>query len=130
MSRPLVGIVDDDESIREAMSWALRAIGLRTVAYESADALLAADVTDELACLILDSRMAGMGGLELQSRLVQRPNTPPIIFVSADADRVTEAHAMRQGAVAFLQKPFSADALIEAVRRALTADALPEPTRR
>ena len=128
MSRPLVGIVDDDESMREAMSWALRAIGLRTAAYESADALLAANITDELACLVLDSRMTGMGGLELQSRLAHRPNTPPIVFVSADADRQTAAHAMGQGAVAFLQKPFSADALIEAVRRALSVAALPEPT--
>jgi FixJ family two-component response regulator len=122
MSVPLVGIIDDDESVRDSISSLLRSVGYRTVVFASADAFLESEYLDEGSqgmILLLDIRMPGLNGLELQ-RLLADLNCPiPIIFLTADEDHTNRAMALQQGAFAFLLKPFSADAILVAISSAL-----------
>lgn len=117
---PLVGVVDDDESTRNSIASLMRSFGYRTEAFSSAYALL----DSEYFCnggptiLVLDVQMPGLNGLELQSRLVDLQYQAPIIFISAQDDETTRAKALRQGAFAFLSKPFSERAILEAIRSA------------
>ena len=116
-SRPLITIIEDDGAVRFAISSVMRSAGFRTATFDSAEAFLDAGLLHEKACLILDVQMAGRSGLELQRHLLTEGTAPPIIFVSARA--TGHDVALRNGAVAFLQKPFSAEELLRAVRQAL-----------
>src|SRR5215213_5175563 len=117
---PRVSIVDDDESVREAIKSLIRSVGLDADAYASAEEFLNSDHERDAACLILDLRMPGMGGLELQQRLAAADSRIPIIFITAHvSDTEARARALASGAVDFLFKPFSEEALLNDVYAAL-----------
>ena len=115
----IVSIVDDDASVRRSTRRLLRSSGFRAEAFASAEEFLDSKSAGETACLILDLRMPGMNGLELQRRLSQNGNPVPIIFLSAQASEEDERSALRLGAVQFLRKPVSKEALLSAIREAL-----------
>jgi FixJ family two-component response regulator len=126
-----VFIVDDDEDVRDALSLLMRAVGLRVESFASArDYLLRANPRDS-GCLVLDIRMPGMSGMDLQAELRKRRMRLPIIFLTGHADVPLAVRAMKAGAADFIQKPFDEHRLVVAVMNALKADAeqprLPEP---
>jgi FixJ family two-component response regulator len=117
---PLVSVVDDDESVRESLRGLMRSVGLRVEAFASAEAFLHSEQLSTTDCLILDVRMPGMNGPELQQRLAANASDIPIVFITAHgSDENVRARALRDGAVAYLIKPFSEDALLNAVNAAL-----------
>jgi len=116
---PVVSIVDDDVSVRRSTRRLLRSSGFRAEAFASAEEFLNSERAEETACLILDLRMPGMNGLELQRRLAQNRNGIPVIFLSAHASEEDERAALQAGAVQFLRKPISKEALLSAIREAL-----------
>src|SRR2546426_3439314 len=115
----VVSIVDDDVSVRRSTRRLLRCSGFRTEAFASAEEFLDSEWAQETACLILDLRMPGMNGLELQRRLSQNGHRVPIIFLSAQASEEEERSALSAGAIGFLRKPISKEALLGAIRDAL-----------
>jgi FixJ family two-component response regulator len=115
----LITIVDDDESVREALQSLIKSVGLRAEVFTSAEDFLASSRWRETACLILDVRMPGMGGLELQRRLTESNYHIPVIFITAHGDEEMRRRALAADAVEFLSKPFCEDALLNAVRAAL-----------
>jgi FixJ family two-component response regulator len=115
----IVAIVDDDESVRSALSGLMKAVGLPNQAFSSAEDFLNSGRQHNTACLIADIRMPGMSGLELQARLNAEHCRIPTIFITAHGDTNMRLQALRQGAVEFLAKPFNDDALLEHVRAAL-----------
>jgi FixJ family two-component response regulator len=115
----LISIVDDDESVREATTSLLKSNGFRAEVFSSAEDFLASRYLDETKCLILDVQMPGMNGLELQRRLASENRSIPIIFISAHDNQEVRKQATRSGAIDFLPKPFSEDALLRAIRAAL-----------
>ncbi len=115
----LVAIVDDDESVRDAVGSLFRSMGFRTQPFAGGEEFLAAPNLREFSCLILDVQMPGMDGLKLQLRLAATSHPIPIIFITAFGDEATRARALRGGAVSFLSKPFSEDALLGAVQSAI-----------
>ena len=117
-----VFIVDDDAGIRQAMQLLFRSVNLPAESFASADEFLACVDTTRPGCLVLDIRMPGLGGMELQERLVQRGSTLPIIFVTGHADVPMAVEAMQKGAFDFIQKPFRDQELLERVGAALAAD--------
>jgi len=116
---PLVSIVDDDASIRRSTRRLLRCSGLRAEAFASAEDFLQSGRAAETACLLLDVRMPGIGGLELQRRLIEISRAIPIIFLSARASEEKERRAKRAGAAEFLRKPVRKETLLTAIRTAL-----------
>jgi FixJ family two-component response regulator len=121
-SVPLVGIIDDDESVRDSISSLLRSVGYRTIVFPSADAFLGSEYMDhgsQRMILLVDICMPGLNGLELQRMLVDLNYSIPIIFVTADDDHTNRARASQQGAFAFFVKPFSANAILLAINSAL-----------
>ena len=116
---PLISVVDDDVSVRRSTQRLLRSSGLRAEAFASADDFLQSGRVAETACLLLDVRMPGMDGLELQRRLGESERLVPIVFLSARASEEEERRALRAGAVHFLRKPVSKEALLHAIRAAL-----------
>jgi FixJ family two-component response regulator len=119
MAARVIGIVDDDQSVRESISSLIRSAGYASILYESAEALLNSGRLHDAECLILDVGMPGMDGLELQRRLSRHNGRIPVIFVSAHAEEAIRTTAVEQGAIAFLTKPFSATALLDALEFAL-----------
>jgi len=113
---PHVSIVDDDESVREAIKSLLRSVGLGADVFASAEEFLRSDRLKNTACLILDVRMPGMNGLELQKLLAAAHHKIPIIFITAHvSDREARNRALQAGAVDFLSKPFSEETLLNDV---------------
>jgi FixJ family two-component response regulator len=120
MSRvPLIAIVDDDDALRNSLDNLLRSAGFRAHGFASAEAFLRSDQARETACLIVDVRMPGMNGLELQRQMVAANWQIPIIFITAHADDEARARALEAGAVAFLYKPCREDDLLHAIDVAL-----------
>jgi len=117
---PLISVVDDDDSVRESLRGLLRSVRLGVEVFASAEEFLRSNRTNETDCLILDVRMAGIGGLELQRRLVYSNPEIPVIFITAHGDEELRSRVLKCGAVDFLFKPFSEEALLSAVHRALT----------
>jgi FixJ family two-component response regulator len=115
----LVTIVDDDESVREALKGFLQSAGFAAEVFSSATDLLGSNVLDKTSCLIVDVHMPVMTGLELQRRLGNSRFRIPMIFITAREDPQARAQAVRAGAIDFLQKPFAADALLGAIHAAL-----------
>jgi FixJ family two-component response regulator len=115
----LIAVVDDDEAIREATESLIRSVGFRVVVFPSAEDFLRSSHLQDTACLIVDVRMPGMSGLELQRQLAAANYSTPIIFITAHGDEEARARALRAGAVAFLDKPFSDEVLLRAVQAAL-----------
>ena len=118
-SVPLMAIVDDDDALRNSLDNLLRSVGFRVQGFASAEAFLQAQHTPETACLLLDVRLPGMNGLELQRQLVAAHWGMPIIFVTAYADDDARARALAAGAVAFLSKPCREEELLQAIEAAL-----------
>jgi FixJ family two-component response regulator len=115
----MISIVDDDESMRSAIKTLIESVGLSVEDFPSAEDFLASGRSEVSACLILDLRMPGMGGLELQRRLAARRCPLPIIFITAHYNEAERARAMEGGAVGFLSKPFNEDALFSAINLSL-----------
>jgi FixJ family two-component response regulator len=127
----LVFIVDDDASIREALSSLIRSAGLRVSTFSSAKEYLLQEPPKVPACLVLDVRLPGMSGLELQRELTAANKAIPIIFITGHGDIPMSVRAMKAGAVEFLAKPFRDKDLLEAIRQAIKHDekAIQERTR-
>ena len=117
--RPLVSVVDDDESVRESLPDLLGEFGFTARAFSSAEEFLASDCVHQTQCLILDVAMPGMGGMELQRELKLRRQPIPIVFITAQREERVRPQAMEQGAIECLFKPFSDTALLDAVNAAL-----------
>ena len=115
-----IGVVDDDESVRMAVSSLLRSLGFKIELFASAEDILGSARLDDIACLIVDVRLPGMSGLDLQRQLLAGKRKFPVIFISADDDPVARRQALTAGALAFLRKPFSEKAFIDAVRSGLS----------
>ena len=118
-SRPLVSVVDDDESVRESLPDLLREVGFTVQAFSSAKEFLASPAVSQSRCLILDIAMPGMTGPELQNELARRGNVVPIVFITAYADEARREELIELGAVDCLFKPFADTMLIEAVEAAV-----------
>jgi two-component system, LuxR family, response regulator FixJ len=115
----MISVVDDDESVRDSARALLRSAGYEVQTFESAEHFLDSGHLAATECLILDMRMPGMGGLELQRRLNDADSGVPIIFITAHGDRFSRTRALAAGARDFLQKPFAAGALLGALQAAL-----------
>ncbi len=118
-----VYVVDDDDAVRSSLRLLLKSVGLPTVAHASAQEFLATWDDEQPGCLVLDVRMPGISGIELQTELNQRGAIIPVIFISGHGDIPMAVEAIQHGAFDFLQKPFRDQELIDRVQRALTSDA-------
>jgi len=119
---PSVLIVDDDPEFRESVARLLRTIGLQTRQFSSVSDFLKADLLDGPACLLLDVRLPGQSGLELQRELTVANRQIPIVFITAHADVPMSVQAMKGGAIEFLTKPFRDQDLLDAVEAGLARD--------
>jgi len=119
---PLVFIVDDDEAIREALTDLLRSVGIESRCFGSTRELLDAAPTDRPGCLILDVRLPGISGLDLQAQLMRDRNTRPIIFMTGHGDIPMSVRAMKAGAMDFLTKPFRDQDMLDVVAAAIDKD--------
>jgi FixJ family two-component response regulator len=115
----LVAIVDDDESVQRALQDLIESDGLSALCFGSAEQFLDSEARNKAACLIADIHMPGLSGLELQAKLKVERCRIPVIFITAHGDAEMRIHAIRQGAVEFLSKPFDDAVLLEIVRTAL-----------
>lgn len=124
MSAPagVIYIVEDDPSFRKSMERLIRASGFEVVAFESADSFLAQPGLRRPACLLLDVQLPGTDGLDLQQRLLEKGSSLPIIFMTGHGDIPMSVRAMKKGAMDFLPKPFAAEDLRSAIRKALERD--------
>jgi len=120
--KPLVIIVDDDEAVREGLHELILSAGFQPATFSSTKDLLEADVIDRPGCLILDVRMPGSSGLDLQHHLARNGNPKPIIFVTGHGDIPMTVQAMKAGAIDFLTKPVRDQTLLDAVIAAIAAD--------
>jgi FixJ family two-component response regulator len=118
---PLIAIVDDDESFRQATARFIRSLGYTTAAFASAEAFLHSDCSYNIDCLITDVQMPGMTGIQLQSRLIEQGRNLPIIFVTAFPEMKARGRALAEGAIGFLDKPFSDEKLITYLTQALAS---------
>ena len=116
---PLARIIDDEETVRNSEAFMLRMGGINAVAYESAEEFLARDDLRHPGCLVLDVRMPGMSGLEVQEHLLARKAELPIIFITGHGDVSMAVNALKRGAVDFIEKPFEQAALKQLVERML-----------
>jgi FixJ family two-component response regulator len=119
---PVIHVVDDDVSFRTAVARLLKACGYQVALYESARQLLEKPPSTDPGCILLDVRMPGMSGHELQARLLNIGNTLPIVFLTGHGDIRMSVRAIKAGAEDFLSKPVSKKTLIEAIQRALARD--------
>jgi len=120
---PLIHVVDDDESMRAALLELLAAAGFETRGYASTGEFLLHSPPDRLGCVLLDVRLPGPSGLDLQAALRRQGVTLPVVFLTGHADVATSVLAMKGGAVDFLEKPVGREVLLEALHRALARDA-------
>jgi FixJ family two-component response regulator len=121
VARPfLISIVDDDESVREALCRLLKSVGFAVRAFASAEEYSSSDKPENANCLLLDVRMPGKSGIELQRQLIAGDSKIPVIIITAYEDESVRAQAMRYHARDILIKPFSEEALLNAISKALT----------
>jgi|TARA_Y100000294_G_scaffold166739_1_gene175326 RNA polymerase sigma factor (sigma-70 family) len=119
MPDPTVFVVDDDDAIRRVLRWLITSVDLQVVEYKSADDFFAAFKRDAVGCLLLDVRMPGMSGLELQRRISKECVGLPIIIITGHADVPMAIEAMKNGAFDFIEKPFNNQALLDIVQKAI-----------
>jgi FixJ family two-component response regulator len=120
VTRELIGVVDDDQSVRRSLRRLLKSAGFAAETFASAEDYLAREVFEGPICLVLDLRMPGLNGLELQEALEARGGCEQVVFITGHGDVPSCKRAMTNGAIDFLTKPFDADDLIKAVQHALT----------
>jgi FixJ family two-component response regulator len=121
-NNPLVCVIDDESSIRESLSSLLRSAGLKVQAFSSAQEFLASAPLAALSCLVLDVRLPGISGLDLQQELASKDIQIPIIFLTGHGDIPMSVRAIKAGAIEFLTKPFDDEYLLEAIRSAIARD--------
>jgi len=121
-ARPTIFVVDDDSAVRDALKLLLRSVGQAVETFGSGQEFIEAYSEDRPGCLVLDIRMPGMSGLELQQRLNERHSILPIIFITGHGDVPMAVEAMQAGAVDFIQKPFRDQDLIDRINQALEKD--------
>jgi FixJ family two-component response regulator len=114
-----VYVVDDDEAVRDSLQWLLEGKDYRVRCFDSAEAFLARYDSREVACLIVDIRMGGMSGIELQDKLLERRSPLPIVFITGHGDVPMAVNTMKKGAMDFIQKPFKEQELLPLVERML-----------
>lgn len=119
--RPLLSVVDDDESVRESLPDLLREFGFAARVFSSAEEFLSSDCIDETRCLILDIAMPGMSGPELYQELKLRGYEIPVVFITGQRDESLRDRLIKQGVAGFLLKPFSDAALLAAIKTAMQA---------
>lgn len=119
---PIVFVVDDDASVRKSLARLIKSIGLNVETFASAGEFVKRDPYDGPACLVLDVRMPGLSGLDLQDELAAAGRTVPIIFISGHGNIPISVRAMKEGAVDFLEKPFEDQTLLDAVNQAIEKD--------
>ena len=119
--RPLLSVVDDDESIRESLPDLIKEFGFAARTFSSAEEFLSSGAVAESSCLILDIAMPGMSGPELYQEIKRRGEKVPVIFITGQKDEAVRTRALEQGAAGFLLKPFSDAALLSAIKTALQA---------
>ncbi|WP_457667485.1 response regulator transcription factor [Thiolapillus sp.] len=120
--QPTVFVVDDDEAMRSSLQWLIESVGLSVECYDSAEAFLDAYYPGRSGCLLLDVRMPGMGGLELQEYLRRHEISIPVIIITGHGDVPMSVRAMKEGAIDFIEKPFNDELLLDAIRNALSVD--------
>lgn len=121
-NEPTVFVVDDDQAMRNSLKWLIESVGLKVRTYGSADEFLGSHYPGRAGCLLLDVRMPGMSGLELQHHLAQEAIRMPVIIITGHGDVGMAVRAMKVGAVDFIEKPFNDEALLGSIRNALAAD--------
>jgi len=121
-SEPVVYVVDDDEAVRDSLRWLVESVGLRVRALESAAQFLREYDPDLPGCLVLDVRMPGESGLELQTQLAKQNVSIPVIIVTGHADVQMAVQAMKTGAVDFVEKPLNYQMLLDRIQRAIMRD--------
>lgn len=119
MTRNVISVVDDDESVRKSTRLLIESFGFRAATFESAQRFLSSDKLLDSSCLVVDVQMPGMNGLQLQSELAVAGRRVPIIFITAYDDTESRRRAMQAGAVAFLPKPFTDEQLLQTIHSAL-----------
>ena len=119
---PVVYVIDDDRQIRDGLHSLIRSVGLRAETFASAQEFLEAKHPDTPACLVLDVRMPGLSGLDLQLRLADQNRQLPIIFLTGHGDIPMSVRAMKEGAHEFLTKPVRGQDLLDAVQKAIASD--------
>ena len=119
---PVVFVIDDDPSVRTSLKFLINTVGLQVESFESAEAFLRGKLADRPSCLVLDVRLHGMSGLDLQRELAARNLCTPIVFITGHGDIPMSVRAMKAGAVEFLTKPFRDQDLLDAIRIALGRD--------
>lgn len=120
--RPLVILVDDDDSLREALSELILSVGLEAISFSSTRDLLEAELPDRPGCVVADVRMPSVSGLELQHRLAETADAKPIVFLTAHGDIPMSVQAMKAGAVDFLTKPVRDQTLLDAIAAGIKRD--------
>jgi FixJ family two-component response regulator len=119
---PRVFVVDDDDSVRKALTRLIQSVGMKVESFASAEAFLLQPRYEGPCCLVLDIRMSGLSGLDLQKELVQANRILPIIFITGHGTIPMSVQAMKAGAIDFLEKPFEDQALLDLIKRALEWD--------
>lgn len=121
-SEPTVFVVDDDQAMRNSLQWLIESIGMKVRTYGSANEFLTNFYPGRAGCLLLDVRMPGMSGLELQAHLARRDSRLPVIIITGHGDVAMAVKAMKSGAVDFIEKPFHDVELLSSIRNALNFD--------
>jgi len=122
-SDPTVFIVDDDQAVRDSLQWLIQSVGLHVVTFPDALSFLNQVSEDQAGCIVLDVRLPGMSGLELQQKLTARGIRMPVIIVTGHGDVPMAVRAMKAGAMDFIEKPFSDQMLLDQVQKAIDIDA-------
>jgi FixJ family two-component response regulator len=117
--KPLIAVVDDDVSVRDALENLISSVGFEVKLFASAEAFLDSDVRLQTDCAVLDVRLPGINGLELQRRLAVNGESIPVVIITAQADDKARAEAVAAGAIAFLRKPVKEEVLLTAIDSAL-----------
>jgi FixJ family two-component response regulator len=118
-NRPLIAVVDDDQSVREALENLISSVGFEVKLFASAEAFLDSDAPANTDCAVLDLRLPGISGIELQRKLVANGQSVPGIIITAEGDEHAQAEAAAAGAIAFIKKPFKEEVLLAAIDSAL-----------
>ena len=118
-AKATVFVVDDDQAMRNSLKWLIESVGVQVESFASADEFLAQYQSGRHGCLVLDVRMPGMSGLDLQEQLAQQNINIPVVIITGHGDVPMAVRAMKSGAIDFIEKPFNDEVLLDAIRRAL-----------